>query len=72
MYERIRDHLESNGIVYKHVAVKSRIERQRFYRIMRGNAPLLVDEYETICRDGLGIDPGYFFKQNVLDSKQTS
>ena len=66
MYERIRHYIESNGLKLNFVAKKSGINPKRFYRLINGNSPLTVEEYEVICK-GLSVDPGYFFKDEFLD-----
>lgn len=68
MHERIRKYIEDNGLKFNFVASKSNINSKKFYRIINGDAPLKIDEYEMIC-NGLEVEPGYFFKTNFLDSK---
>lgn len=68
MHERIRQYIESNGLKLNFVAEKSGINPKRFYRLINGHSPLTVEEYEIICA-GLTVDPGYFFKQKFLISK---
>lgn len=63
VHERVRAYIEDNGITLQHVAKKAGINRDRFYRMMIGKAPLVVDEFETICRDGLNVQPHIFFEQ---------
>jgi len=68
MHERIKQYIESKGLKLNFVADKSGIKSKRFYRLINGDAPLNVDEYELIC-NGLNVDPGYFFKQKFLETK---
>ncbi len=68
MYKRIRNYIELHGLKFNYVAEKTGIKPKRFYRLMNGDSPLGIDEYEQICI-GLGIEPGYFFQQLFLDSK---
>lgn len=68
MHERIRDYIESNGLKLNFVAERSGINPKRFYRLINGSAPLVVGEYEVIC-NGLSVEPGYFFKDYFLVSK---
>lgn len=68
MHERIRDYIESNGLKLNFVAEKAGINPKRFYRLINGSAPLVVKEYEIICT-GLTVEPGYFFKEYFLESK---
>jgi transcriptional regulator with XRE-family HTH domain len=69
VHERMRRYLQANGIKFRVIAERSDIQPQRFYRLMSGLAPLVVDEYEVICRKGIGIDPGYFFNLQCLETK---
>lgn len=68
IHERIKQYIDSCGLKLNFVASKSSINTKRFYRIINGDAPLNVDEYELIC-NGLNVEPGYFFKQKFLDTK---
>lgn len=63
LQERIRKYIEENGIMFKHVAEKSGIPQKKFYRLMNGKTSMSVDEYELICKEGLTVDPAFFFKQ---------
>jgi len=69
MNERIREHLDEQGVKYSAAASKCGISYKRFLRLLNGRAPLVVDEYELICRKGLGVSPAYFFDSKVLESK---
>lgn len=71
IHERIRSYIESNGMKLNFVAERSGIKPKRFYRLVDGSAPLVVDEYEAICK-GLSVDPGYFFKEVFLESKNVA
>lgn len=71
MYERIRGYIESKGLKFNFVAEKADINPKRFYRLINGNAPLGIDEYEKICK-GLSVEPGYFFKDFFLETKNNS
>lgn len=63
LHERIRDYIESNGMKINFVANKSGIELKKFYRLVNGKSNLTVEDYEIICRNGLSVDPGFFFKK---------
>jgi hypothetical protein len=62
MSQIIRDYIQENGFIKNVIADKSGIDRQKFYRIIAGTQNMTIEEYELICRKGLGIEPGYFFK----------
>lgn len=72
VYERLRHYIESNGLKFNFVADKAGINPKRFYRIINGDAILTADEFEHICRQGLSIDPGYFFQEKFLKTKNKS
>jgi transcriptional regulator with XRE-family HTH domain len=61
---RIRDYITTNGILLKKVAERSGIEQKKFYRLVNGKTGMSVEEYEAICKRGLGVDPSYFFKDS--------
>lgn len=69
VHERVRAYIYENGMKYNFVAEKSGIKQKRFYRVIKGDTPMTVEEYEAICRLGLSIDPGYFFKEIFLEIK---
>jgi transcriptional regulator with XRE-family HTH domain len=71
MFKRIRYYIEDNGIVIRKVAERSGIGEKKFYRLVNGQSKLHVDDYEKICRDGLGLHPGYFFEENVSKTEST-
>lgn len=72
IHERIRKHMEKYGIVLNHVAKNAGIEEGRFYRLLSGRSKMTVDEYERICRDGLDVDPSFFFQRKFLEAKNKS
>lgn len=68
MHQRIKQHIENNGLKINFVADKAGINPKRFYRLVNGDSPLVVDEYEMICK-GLEVDTGYFFEETLLETK---
>jgi transcriptional regulator with XRE-family HTH domain len=68
MHQRIRNFIQSKGLKFNYVAEKLDINPKRFYRLMNGDSPMGIDEYEKICK-GLEVDPGYFFNQYFLENK---
>jgi transcriptional regulator with XRE-family HTH domain len=70
--ERIRKYIDSNGIRMNFVADKAGINQKRFYRILNGESSLTVDEYETICKEGLSLKPSYFFEDKFSKSEKNS
>lgn len=71
IYFKIRKYIEEQGLKFNSVAEKSNINPKRFYRLMNGDSTLGIDEYEKIC-NGLGVEPGYFFNLNFLETKNIS
>lgn len=65
MHQIIRSYIEKNGLKFNFVAEKSGINTKRFYRLMNGDSPIGLEEYEQICI-GLDLEPGYFFQQRFL------
>jgi transcriptional regulator with XRE-family HTH domain len=68
IHQRIRSYIQKKGLKFNFVAEKSDINPKRFYRLMNGDSPLSLDEYEKICL-GLEVEPGYFFNEKFLESK---
>lgn len=69
--ERIRQYIESNGIKMNFVADKAGIHQKKFYRLINGDTCMGVDEYELICKEGLSLDPSYFFNQNFSENEKS-
>lgn len=69
MNQRIRHYIKSNGMTFTFVANRAGIDVKKFSRFMSNKQPMTTDEYEKICRDGLQIDPKYFFDKKFLDSR---
>lgn len=67
--ERVRKYIKDNGMTFTFVADRAKIDIKKFSRFMNDKQPMTTDEYETICRIGLNVDPGIFFKEKFLDSK---
>lgn len=74
MSEVIKNHIRDSGFIKSVIADKCGIDHQKFYRILSGTQNMTVDEYEMICRKGLGVDPSYFFKIKFseIEKKQTA
>ncbi|NRQ56082.1 helix-turn-helix transcriptional regulator [Brevibacillus sp. HD1.4A] len=72
IHERVRGYIYDNGMKLNFVAEKAGIKQKRFYRIINGDTPMTAEEYESICRFGLSLNPGYFFTDLFLDSKKST
>jgi len=70
MYERIRNHITKNGMNPGFVENRMGTREKRFFRMVNGRKPLLVDEYEILCRKGLQISPCYFFEEHSLSNNE--
>lgn len=62
--EKIRKYVKSNGLKIKHIADKSDIDRNKLYRMLNGNSKMTVEEFESICKDGLGKEPSFFLEND--------
>lgn len=67
--QNIRDYIKDNGMTYSFVARRSGIDIKKFSRYMSLKQPLTTDEYELICKDGLRVDPSYFFQKKFLETQ---
>jgi transcriptional regulator with XRE-family HTH domain len=71
MWEIIRNYVQENGLIKNVLADKCGMDHQKFYRILSGNQNMTVEEYELICRNGLSVDPAYFFKQKFSKTENS-
>lgn len=69
---RIRSYIAEQGYVLKRVAEKSGIPSKKFYRLINGKTHMTLEEYEAICKSGLGIDPAYFFKDHFSKNEKSA
>jgi transcriptional regulator with XRE-family HTH domain len=69
MNERIRHYIKSKGMTFTFVADRSGINIKKFSRLITGRQPMTVDEYEKICKQGLSVEPSFFFTQKFLETK---
>lgn len=69
LHEKINRYLIDHGIKQTFVAEQIGMSVKTLNSILLGRQRLNADVYERICRDGLKIDPGYFFEDKVLDTK---
>jgi|HigsolmetaAR203D_1030402.scaffolds.fasta_scaffold11786_6 hypothetical protein len=72
MNQRIRHYIKSNGMTFTFVAERAGIDIKKFSRFMNDKQVMTMDEYETICREGLRLDPAYFFDKKFLESRNKS
>lgn len=64
MFERIRCHIKSNGMLISFVADQAEIDRKKFYRLVNGKTEISLGEYEKIC-NGLKVEPSFFYNENI-------
>lgn len=69
---RIRKYIKKNGMTFTFVADRSGFDIKKFSRFMSNKQPMTTEEYELICRKGLEVDPMYFYKEKVLETKNVS
>lgn len=59
---KIKQYILENGMTLGFIAKKSEIEPKKFYRIINGGQRMTVEEFEQICKKGLGVKPSFFLK----------
>ena len=69
IHERLREYILENGIKQNHVASLSGISAGTFNNKLLGRGRISADEFEKICVFGLKVNPGIFFKDEVLKTK---
>lgn len=62
IHERVRKYIDSNGLKLNFIAERAGIPEKKFYRLINGESKMTVDEFETICKKGLSINPSFFLK----------
>lgn len=67
---RIREYITDNGILLKKVAERSGIPQKKFYRLISGKTQMSLEEYEAVCKEGLSVDPSYFFKEQFSKTEK--
>ena len=67
--ERIRAYRLKHGITQTFIAGKVGMSVKTLNGIELGRQRLDADLFEKICRQGFGIDPSIFFREDVLESK---
>jgi adenine-specific DNA methylase len=58
----IRNYIKQNGMSFSFVADRSGFNIKKFSRFMSNKQPMTTDEYEKVCKEGLRVDPAYFYK----------
>lgn len=71
MFERIRFHIKSKGVLLSFVADQAEIDRKKFYRLINGKTEISLDEYEKICK-GLKVDPVFFYKEKFSINEKSA
>ena len=72
VYERLRKYRIDRGITQVHIAAKLNKPVQRLNALELGRIKLTADEFEEICIKGFEINPGIFFSNQVLETKNNS
>jgi len=70
LYKKIRSYRQSKGITQTFIASETNMSVKTINAIELGRKRLLADEFETICRDGLKVNPQIFFTDNILETKK--
>lgn len=71
LHEKILFYINNHGIKQTWLAEQSDISVKTLNAILLGRQRLTADTFELICRKGLKIDPGIFFDNMFLDTKNT-
>ena len=58
---KLIQYINDSGIKKQHIAEQAGINPQKFSLIINGHRKLTVEEFETICKKGLSVDPCIFF-----------
>ena len=66
IHERLRAYILQNGIKQTHVANLSGFTAVTLNNKLLGRGRISADEFERICVLGLKVNPGIFFKDEVL------
>ena len=69
LHEKLRLYRSSRGITQTWVAEQAGISVKTLSAVELGRQRLTADTFELICRKGLGVDPGIFFKDQFLETK---
>ncbi|MTI82623.1 MAG: helix-turn-helix transcriptional regulator [Firmicutes bacterium] len=69
LHEKLKVYINKHGITQTFVANQAEISVKTLNNILLGRQRLNADMFELICRKGLGINPGIFFKEKFLETK---
>lgn len=72
MYQRIRYYVDAKGMKINILAKNIGMSEKKLYRILGGSTTLSVDDYETICREGLSVDPALFFRKTFSKTEKVA
>jgi hypothetical protein len=62
VYRRVRGYIKEHGLKIKAVAAKvPEMKESRVYDVLSGNGRMSLEEFEAICKNGLGVKPEIFF-----------
>lgn len=59
--EKIRKHIENNGLKFNFVAEKAEIPEKKFYRLINSESKISAEDFGKICR-GLDVNPTIFLE----------
>lgn len=72
MNQRIRRYIKDNGMTFTFVAERAGFDIKKFSRFMSNRQQMTTDEYEKICKEGLKVDPAFFYSHRFLETQNKS
>lgn len=62
VYQRVREYIDEHGLKISALAAKvPEVKKSRLYDVLSGKGKMSVEEFEAICKSGLGVNPDVFF-----------
>ncbi len=72
LHERLKKYRIKNGLKQKFVEERAGLPAKRLSAIEKGTVKLTGDEFETICINGLKVNPSIFFTNEFLETKNNT
>ncbi len=61
VYERVKKYVDKNRIKQIVISQRTGIDDSKVSDLLAGKRKLSVDEFESICKEGLLVNPAIFF-----------
>lgn len=62
VYERVKKYVDENGIKQSVISQRTGIDDSKVSDLLTGKRKLSADEFESICKEGLLVNPALFFE----------